>query len=92
VLADLGSLPRENWTAVGYADLIGAPRQAILRLCDFAGVPFDAALEARTSTTLPLSRYTHTPPASEKWRRNEEAIARVLPASGACWRRLRELS
>ena len=90
-LDDLESLPREQWTAVACRDLVADPAATVRRLCEFTGVPFDAALLARTARVLPLSRYTHTPPAPDKWRRNEAAIERVLPDLEACWRRLRAL-
>jgi hypothetical protein len=91
VLGDLQQLPREDWTSVAYQDFVADPAGTIRRLCAFADVPFDAALQARTAAALPLSRHTHTKPEPEKWRRNEAAITRVLPTIEACWQRLRAL-
>lgn len=91
VLDDLRQLPREDWTSVGYHEFVADPEATIRRLCSFAKVPFDAALQARTSGALPPSRHTHTKPAPEKWRSNEAAINRVLPNLETCWQRLREL-
>lgn len=91
VLDDLQQLPREDWTSVAYRDFVADPAGTIRRLCAFADVPFDAALQARTAAALPLSRHTHTKPEPEKWRRNEAAITRVLPTIEACWQRLRAL-
>jgi len=90
-LDDLQQLPREDWTAVGFHDLIADPAATVRRLCEFADVPFDEALRARTAGALPQSRSTHTPPAADKWRRNEAAIERVLPAIESCYQRLRAL-
>jgi hypothetical protein len=90
-LDDLQALPREQWTAVGYHELIADPAATVRRLCEFAGVAFDPALAARTAGALPLSRSTHTPPESDKWRRNEAAIEGVLPDLESCRRRLRAL-
>lgn len=90
-LDDLQRLPQEDWTAVAYHDFVADPQATIRRLCAFANVPFDAALQARTAGALPLSRHTHTEPAPGKWRRNEAAIERVLPNVEACWQRLRTL-
>ncbi len=90
-LDDLQSLPAEDWTHVNYQDFLADPEGTVRRLCDFAEVPFDDALQTRTRGQLPLSRYTHTKPAPDKWRRDEDAILRVLPGLEACWQRLRTL-
>jgi hypothetical protein len=45
----------------------------------------------RVSAPLPLSRYTQTPPQSDKWQRNREAVERVLPSVSATWGRLKKL-
>jgi hypothetical protein len=90
-LDDLEQLPRDDWTSVNYGDFLADPEATTRRLCGFAGVPFDALLRARTASQLPLSRHTHTAPAPDKWRRNEDAILRVLPSLDACWQRLRAL-
>ncbi len=90
-LEDLQHLPPEDWTSLNYQDFLADPAATVRRLCDFADVPFDAALDARTAGQLPASRHTHTPPAPDKWRRNEAAILRVLPGLEACWQRLRTL-
>jgi LPS sulfotransferase NodH len=91
VLEDLLARPRERWMAVGYADLLRDPAATVRRICDFAGLEFDAALESRTGGTLPPSRHTLTAPAAEKWRRNEAEVLRVLPALEGTWRRLESL-
>ncbi|WAC49934.1 sulfotransferase [Asticcacaulis sp. SL142] len=90
-LDDLQHLSPEDWTSVNYHDFLADPDAVTRRLCDFAGVPFDAALQARTQGQLPLSRHTHTTPTPDKWRRNEAAILKVLPGLEACWHRLRNL-
>lgn len=90
-LDDLARLPRERWTMLSYAELLADPRAAVRQLCAFAEVELDAALEQRVAQPLPLSRYTHTPPAPGKWRRNEELVLRVLPALEPTWERLRSL-
>jgi hypothetical protein len=92
VLDDLGRLAPERWTAVGYAELVSQPQATIRRLCGFAGLEFDAALAERTSAPLPLSRYTHTPPAADKWRAHESAIEGALPRIEATWKRLQALT
>jgi len=90
-LEDLAQLPRDRWTAVRYEDLIADPRATTLELCRFAGIEFDAALEIRVQGALPLSRYTHTAPAPDKWRRREAEVLGVLPGITPLWNQLRRL-
>jgi hypothetical protein len=88
MLDDLSSLPRERWTSVSYAELLADPARTIRRLCGFAGIGFDEPLAARVAGPLPMSRYTNTAPAPDKWRRHEAAILRVLPSLEDTRRRL----
>jgi hypothetical protein len=91
ILDDLAALAPQRWTVVNYADLVSAPLASVQRLCKFIGIEMDARLVERVSAPLPWSRYTHTAPAADKWRKNEAAITRVLPTLAATWKRLREL-
>lgn len=91
LLDDLGALPREQWTSASYAELMADPAATVRRLCAFAGIEFDPALQARVSAQLPLSRHTLTAPAEGKWQSNAAGIGRVLPTVEATWRRLRAL-
>lgn len=90
-LNDLQQLQCKQWTAVSFHQLIANPSATVARLCEFAGIPFDQALQKRTAGALPRSRSTHTPPTPDKWRRNEKDIERVLQTIGPCWERLRQL-
>ncbi len=87
-LDDLQQLPRSRWTVINYADLIASPAACIRGVCEFAEIAFDSALEARLAAPLPLSRYTQTPPAADKWLKNAELINRVVPQLGALRARL----
>ena len=91
-LDDLGQLPRERWTSVRYEELVCDPRATVERLCRHTGIEFDAALEVRVQGALPLSRYTHTAPAPDKWRRREGEVLGVLPAVMPTWERLERLA
>lgn len=91
LMDDLGALPRRRWSVVKYSDLISDPAAAIRRLCEFADVAFDGPLRERVAGALPLSRFTQTPPAPDKWLRNEAAISSVVPGVRETWRRLQEL-
>ena len=90
-LADLRNLSAQRWMSLRYSDLVANPRHAIERICRFAGIEFDSALERRVAGSLPVSRYTLTPPAPEKWRRNEQAVLAALPGLEATWRALEAL-
>ncbi|MDH3789692.1 MAG: hypothetical protein OES53_14125, partial [Xanthomonadales bacterium] len=57
---------------------VSSPEKLIPRICDFAGLEVDNRLQQRISGNLPHSRFTHTPPDPEKWRRNEAEILPVL--------------
>jgi hypothetical protein len=88
---DLAALPREHWTVVRYADLRDSAPATLGRLCAFLGLQVDDNLAALLAKPLPLSRYTDTPPAPDKWRRNAGLIDRVLPAVESTWLRLQQL-
>jgi hypothetical protein len=91
LLNDLEALPRERWIAVNYSDLISEPAAAVERLCQFTGISFSGPLAERAASPLPLSHFTQTPPAPDKWRRNEAAIMRVMPGIRATWQRLQDI-
>ena len=78
ILDDLEKLPAERWTACNYQELLDDAPATIGRLCEFAGVSVDSRLAERLAQALPLSRYTQTAPAPEKWRKNEKEILSVL--------------
>ena len=52
------------------------PADEVARLCKALELPWDRPLDK----TLPLSRYTVTAPAADKWRRHAGLIEEVLPA------------
>jgi hypothetical protein len=79
-LDDLQKLPPSRWTVLNYGDLVADPAACIRRICDFAGLAFDSGLENRLVAPLPLSRYTQTPPAPDKWLKNAPLIDPLLPA------------
>jgi len=91
IMDDLSTLARQRWTIVNYDALVSDTMDSVRRLCDFTGFEMDVRLLERVSGPLPWSRYTHTAPASDKWRKNEFAISRVLPSLAATTERLRAL-
>jgi hypothetical protein len=77
ILDDLEAIDDGRWAAVSYQAMIDDPETEIERLCAFADLDLDGRLRETLSKPLPLSRYTHTRPDSEKWRRNEAEILSV---------------
>jgi hypothetical protein len=90
-LDDLVALPAHQWLALNYRDFLADPPHAVQRICEFAGIEFDAALRHRVGAPLPLSKYTHTKPAPEKWRKNIGLIEPTLDGLHSTWARLRAL-
>jgi uncharacterized protein (TIGR03032 family) len=76
MMSDLSNLSPERWCAATYEDLVRDPQLEMDRLCRFAGIAWDQAVGAGE---LPLSRHTLTPPDPEKWRKNADELAPVLP-------------
>jgi hypothetical protein len=74
LLDDLETLPRSAWTALRYEDLLADPQARIERLCAYAGLGWDQDVQQ-----LPPSRMTVSAPKADKWKRDAEAIARVMP-------------
>jgi hypothetical protein len=92
ILSDLRNMPTECWTAVSYAQLVGAPDATVRRLCEFMALDRDEKLAQRLRSSLPHSRYTLTAPDAEKWRAHEAEILSVLPGVAATWHQLQTLS
>ena len=75
LLADLATLPAERVSCLRYDDLVAEPAEAIGRLC----AALDLAWDRPVGERLPLSRFTVSPPAAEKWRSRSADLAPVLP-------------
>lgn len=84
MLEDLASLPAERLCVVEHARLLAQPTAEARRVADWAGWSWDRELGAQ----LPLSRYTLTPPAQDKWRRHEAEIMPRLHAHSGLIARL----
>ena len=76
LLADMAGIPPDAIRALNYADFLASPAQSLRAICDFAGVAFDRAPPA----VMPHSLHTLSPPAPDKWRRHEDALAPLLTA------------
>jgi hypothetical protein len=75
---DLAKLPPERWMACHYEDLTADAERTARQICEFAGIDMDQHFLNHLRAPLPLSRYTHTAPKAEKWRKNEAEINTVL--------------
>lgn len=75
LLDDLSAIPAERLQVVRYDDLLANPQHEMERLCSALELMWDRPIDG----TLPLSRFTVSEPASEKWRRHEALINEVLP-------------
>jgi hypothetical protein len=80
IVRELSALPTDRWRSLSYEDLVNAPVKTVERIWQFCGLRHDETLLTRIAGGLPLSRYTLTPPAAEKWRRHATDIVRVMPS------------
>jgi hypothetical protein len=78
ILDDLQKLPPDRWIACDYDDVTKRTEETIGRICNFTALEIDQRLRQRLGGELPLSRYTHTAPDPEKWRKNEADILPLL--------------
>jgi hypothetical protein len=76
LLDDLGALPPERRLLVRYDAFLAAPEAEVRRLCTALELEWDMVL----TDELPLSRFTVSKPAPDKWRRHEREIESVLPS------------
>ena len=81
IVNDLAMVNPANWMGINYADFLRDPKAAIQKIARFADIPFDRGLIARTSTNLPHSRLTLSPPRIDKWRQNEAEMTPYLDAA-----------
>jgi hypothetical protein len=76
LLDDVSRLPAGRCQVVHYDAFLANPGDELARLCESLDLPWDRPLVE----TLPLSRYTVSAPAAEKWRRHADLIEEVWPA------------
>jgi len=78
ILDDLAKISADRWMACSYESLTADVHGTARRICDFAGLEMDDHFLRHLAAPLPLSKYTHTRPAPEKWRKNEAEILAVM--------------
>jgi len=76
LLDDLSALPAGRCQVVHYDAFLANPADEMARLCKSLDLAWDRPL----AMALPLSRYTVSEPAADKWRRHADLIDEVLPA------------
>ncbi|GAB2552877.1 sulfotransferase [Rhodanobacter koreensis] len=76
LLDDLGALPAGSCHVARYDSFLANPADEVGRLCTALDLGWDYSLDG----ALPLSRYTVSEPAADKWRRHEDLIEQVLPS------------
>jgi hypothetical protein len=79
ILGELGKLSRSRWMAVSYQQQALDPASTARKICEFCDVSPDAILDFLSAGRLPFSRYTLTPPSTEKWHKNAPALSKVIP-------------
>lgn len=79
ILSELSRLDRDRWMAVSYGQQVHSPAATVRAICDFCDVSATRILEAFSSGESKLSRYTISPPSTDKWHSNAAALSRVLP-------------
>lgn len=91
ILDALEALPRQRWLDIDYAELTGDPRGTYERIASWAELPVDARVLAGFAGDLPLSSFTLSLPARDKWKRYQTEIEAVLPGLAPTRQRLRSL-
>jgi hypothetical protein len=75
LIGDLDALPTDRRTIARYDALVADPAAEIRRLCEATALDWD-----QVGFTLPVSRYTVSPPDAGKWQRHAVEIEAVLPS------------
>lgn len=75
-LEDLQQIPDERKSFVKYEELVAAPKETIQRLCGELGLTYSGGMK-KMAEKLPYVNTTSQPD-SEKWRRNERELSKIL--------------
>ena len=77
-LKGLEKIPNDRKIAISYEDLVNNTPAVIQSICDFTGLKYTGAL-ACLAENPPQVNYIKEKPSPEKWKKNEELVAKVLP-------------
>lgn len=75
ILDDVSEVPAAHRTTLDYDTFLQQPGVEVKRVCAALDLPWDREL----GDALPLSRYTLTRPAPDKWRKHADLIEPLLP-------------
>ena len=85
IMDELAKLPSQRWTTITFQSLIAQPREALARLCRFAGIEVDDG--QLPDGMLPLSRTALTPPRADKWMKYKNEFEALSPTlSATAWK------
>lgn len=79
MLNDLATIDETRWMTCAFEEFLAGPSATVSRIEAFCDLEHDTELAARCEQPLPLSRYTQTVPADNKWRSHEAEIQAVWP-------------
>ena len=74
LLDDLEAIPSDRRHVVHYEALLASPGAEVARLAEILGFGWDRSIDGE----LPLSRFTVSPPAADKWKRHAQLIEPLL--------------
>ncbi|MDE2090926.1 MAG: sulfotransferase [Gammaproteobacteria bacterium] len=90
ILESLGHLPPGRWRSLAYADFVAAPGETLTKLCAFCDLPPLTLPDKYMEHGLPLSRFTLTPPSTDKWLLHKKEIEGVMDVTKAVHDRILE--
>ncbi len=90
ILSDLEDVEPDRQLRISYDALCNTPSSVIEQICAFANLKYDRYLRERVSESLPLSRYTKTPPNDLKWKRHKDEISSVQNIFENTWKKLQK--
>ncbi len=87
MLDDL-ELIKSDVLCLSYESLISETNTTLKRACDFCGVPFGPKMQKFVDSGFTHSKFTLTPPESDKWRRHQAMLCEIEPDYQSAARRL----
>lgn len=85
---DFKQIPKCRRFCITYDELVGNTKEELLRVLDICGLQADHQFLDYIDQGLPESQSTLTSPSPEKWRKNEAAMAKVMPGLERQWEHL----
>lgn len=92
ITSDFSEIESDRCLTINYENLTKDPMSTVRAICDFSNLKLDRYLLERITSPLPISRFTHTLPNSQKWEKNATAIASVEPIFSKTWEKIQFMS